>query len=103
MEQVSDALGQIRQFDGAIVVAGGGVERDQRTQATAVDVGHARQIEHDAFALVDYHSHRVAQVGGLFAKNNAASAVDHDNVIYSSDRQFQLHAFPQGQKANTEA
>jgi hypothetical protein len=38
--------------------------------------------------LRDYHFHGVAQVGGFFAKNDAACAVYDYDVVFGADSQF---------------
>src|SRR5271165_4922460 len=98
LQQVSDALRQVGQFDGAAAIARGSIQRDQRPQPAAVDVSDSRQVEDDALALCDHHFYGVAQIGGFFAKNNTATAIDDHNVIYGSDNQFQLHGSPLGQQ-----
>ena len=61
------------------------VQSDQGSQAAAIDVAHAGQVEDDALALRDYHFHGVAQVGGFFSENDTASAVDDYDVVVGAD------------------
>src|SRR4051812_15088788 len=75
LQQVTDALRQVGQFDVAARGARRGVQRDQSAESAAIDVADAAEIDNDIrFAFGDEALHHIAQRGGFVAKNDASVA-----------------------------
>src|SRR6266700_6446441 len=92
LQQVADALCQSGQLNGSAAVSRRDEQRDQRSQAAAINVGHIGQIQYDTATLRNQSSDSVPQLGGFFAKNDAPGAIrNYDSVVKGSNSNFQLH------------
>src|SRR6266496_4687417 len=60
LQQVADSLCQPRQFDGPARVPRGDVQRDQGSQAAAINVGNVSQVQYNAATLRNQTSDFVA-------------------------------------------
>ena len=99
MQQVADALGQVRQLNRTASILRRGIQRHQGPEPTAIDVIDTAQVEHNVFIVWDQFLNRVTQAGGLFAENNAAATIDDQNTIYGSSTQSKLHRASRGFRA----
>lgn len=91
LQQVPYPLGETGQLNRAASVARRGVQRHQRAQATAIDVINAAQVQNDLLAFRQQRFDGVAQFGRFLAKNDAAIAIYHRDVVHHAPMDFQLH------------
>ena len=95
LQEVAYSLSQSGQLDCAAAVSRGDVQRDQRTQAAAINVSDFRQIQHDPAALRNQSSDTVAQFRGLLAENDSPGAIDYDNfIVKGANMNLQFHGDP---------
>ena len=81
LEQLADAVGQIRQLDGAADAAGGSKEADQSAQAAAVDIVHVRKVDDDVLLGFEMFLDGLAQHERLVAEDDAAVAVHDGDTV----------------------
>jgi hypothetical protein len=91
LEKIADALREACEFNGSSRVARAGVERDESAEASAIDVAHIVQIEHNFRGMREQLLHGVAQAGRLLAENEAAAAVDDHHAIDGASAHSELH------------
>src|SRR5439155_16408634 len=92
LQQVANTLCQSGQLNGSAAVSRRDEQRDQRSQAAAINVGHIGQIQHNTATLRNQSSDSVPQLGGFFAKNDASGAIrNHDSIMKGLNTDFQLH------------
>jgi len=86
LQQITHALGKIGQLNRASGVARRGVQSHQRAQATAIDVGNARQVQHQTMPFRDQLLRRIPQVSRFLAKYDAPGAIDQTAVPLRSNK-----------------
>src|SRR5205823_6277984 len=98
LQQVADALREVGELD---VSAGGArrsIKRDQSSQAAAIDVADASEVDDDVrFAVGDQSLHQVTKSGRFVAKHDASVAGENCDSILIAGCEFQIahrHSLP---------
>jgi hypothetical protein len=92
LQQVANSLCESSQLDGAAGISRRDEQRDQRSQAAAINIGHLGQIQYDAAAICNQSSDPIAQFGGFLAENDPPGAIrNRDSIVKGPNTDFQLH------------
>src|SRR6266404_1234994 len=91
LQKIANALGEISQLDVSTGGASRGIERDQSSQAAAIDVADSAQVNDDVrLAVSDQALYGVTQCGRLVAKDDATIAGEDRDPILFAGCQFQV-------------
>src|SRR5450432_206314 len=92
VEDVLDFLGEVEELEFAAGVADGGVAADQFSDAGAVDVVDAGEVEDDLlFAVGDEIADGVAEVADFVAEDDASGDVEDGDVSDFAGLDLQRH------------
>jgi hypothetical protein len=92
VEDVLDFLGEVEKFEFASGVADGGEAADEFTDAGAVDVVDADEVEDDLlFAVGDEGADGVAESADFLTEDDAAGDVEDGDVSYFAGVNLQRH------------
>jgi hypothetical protein len=91
LKQIAYALCEVAEFYRSARVVRSRVKSYQRTQSAGIDIADATQIENDFLILRDQSFHAIAELGRFFSENDAAIAIQDQDILDGTSREFQLH------------